>query len=356
MPPLSPLLSSALSLVGAGCGCTCAQVRLRGAPDWSSLLSLEGTHCYIRSARLLLSTGAYRPSTLQYFFGFVRCLVRLRRLSSVVMLFVVSAVFLGGCAGADNSGRAISAMEGDAGVVLSLAYSRLGVPYVFGGSDWENGMDCSGFTQQVFKRVGVDIPRTAFAQFQSGQKIAREDAVPGDLIFWGTGRGNGEDHVALYVGEGRMIHESTSSGVAEVPVIEQLHGTAPQFFRVADFSEDASGGGGSANTPEGAKAYAHSLMASYGWGEGEYACLVELWEHESQWRWDATNPSSGAYGIPQALPASKMGSHGADWKSNGQTQIRWGLDYIKGRYMSPCSAWEFWQHPTSGDPSWGNWY
>ena len=77
----------------------------------------------------------------------------------------------------------------------------------------------------------------------------------------------------------------------------------------------------------------------YGWGDGEFACLNSLWEKESGWNYRASNPSSGAYGIPQALPGSKMGAYGDDWRTNPATQIKWGLNYIDGRYGSPCSAW-----------------
>jgi hypothetical protein len=75
----------------------------------------------------------------------------------------------------------------------------------------------------------------------------------------------------------------------------------------------------------------------------QWSCLEKLWDHESGWRWNATNPSSGAYGIPQALPATKMDVAGDDWKENPLTQIKWGLSYIDGRYGSPCGAWNFWQ-------------
>lgn len=75
----------------------------------------------------------------------------------------------------------------------------------------------------------------------------------------------------------------------------------------------------------------------------QFACLKPMWTRESSWRWNARNPSSGAYGIPQSLPANKMRSAGADWKTNYKTQINWGLRYIKGRYGSPCNAWAFWQ-------------
>lgn len=105
-----------------------------------------------------------------------------------------------------------------------------------------------------------------------------------------------------------------------------------------------AGGSGAAPTgvtvnPAGAKAYARTAVGRYGWGDDQYQCLVLLWNRESGWRADALNRSSGAYGIPQALPATKMAAAGADWRTNGNTQVEWGLSYVKSRYGSPCSAW-----------------
>lgn len=116
-----------------------------------------------------------------------------------------------------------------------------------------------------------------------------------------------------------------------------------------------AGRGGGSGGGSGAKAVAQSMLAGFGWGLGEYPPLVQLWEHESGWNPYALNKSSGAYGIPQALPASKMASAGADWRTNPATQIRWGLGYIKGRYGSPGRAWSAWQ---SRSPHWydqGGW-
>lgn len=93
--------------------------------------------------------------------------------------------------------------------------------------------------------------------------------------------------------------------------------------------------------PSAAQAYAASLLPSYGWGQGEMSALITLWNKESDWRTTATNASSGAYGIGQSLPGDKMATEGADWQTNYQTQIRWGLNYIKERYGSPSAAWSF---------------
>jgi hypothetical protein len=83
-----------------------------------------------------------------------------------------------------------------------------------------------------------------------------------------------------------------------------------------------------------------AMLGSFGWSSSQFSCLVSLWDRESGWNMYASNPSSGAYGIPQALPGSKMASAGADWATNATTQIRWGLGYIQQVYGSPCAAWD----------------
>lgn len=87
------------------------------------------------------------------------------------------------------------------------------------------------------------------------------------------------------------------------------------------------------------KAVGQLLAADRGWQGEQWDCLDSLWTKESGWRWNADNPSSDAYGIPQSLPGSKMSSMGSDWADNPVTQIRWGLQYISGRYGTPCGAW-----------------
>ena len=84
---------------------------------------------------------------------------------------------------------------------------------------------------------------------------------------------------------------------------------------------------------------AQGLLGSYGWPSSQFSCLQPLWNAESGWNASASNPSSGAYGIPQALPGSKMASAGPDWQTSAATQIRWGLGYIRSVYGSPCGAW-----------------
>ena len=95
-----------------------------------------------------------------------------------------------------------------------------------------------------------------------------------------------------------------------------------------------------ASPPSGSpQQIAEQMLSQFGWSSGQFSCLQPLWAHESGWNPYAQNPSSGAYGIPQALPGSKMASAGGDWQSNPATQIRWGMSYIQGNYGSPCGAW-----------------
>ena len=144
------------------------------------------------------------------------------------------------------------------------------------------------------------------------------------------------------------IEDSKSSAIVE-PVE-----TAAQLFSEDDLSATASGAIFSselalvssvsrqvelARTPLGAKKVAKSILLNeYGFSEKEYKCLNTLWTKESHWNYKARNKNSGAHGIAQALPASKMNVVSTDWRTNPVTQIRWGLRYISIRYETPCKA------------------
>jgi hypothetical protein len=125
--------------------------------------------------------------------------------------------------------------------------------------------------------------------------------------------------------------------------------SVPQVATTPATSLPSSGGGSAPLVPNGpppnpgsAQAIALGLLPAYGFSKDQFGCLDDLWEHESGWRYNAENPS-GAYGIPQALPGSKMASAGPNWQTNPRTQIKWGLGYIKSRYGTPCGAWSFWE-------------
>lgn len=97
--------------------------------------------------------------------------------------------------------------------------------------------------------------------------------------------------------------------------------------------------GSDVNNVAAARQYAFDRLASWGNGQDQMNCLLWLWNRESGWRTNAYNAGSGAYGIPQALPGSKMATAGADWRTNYQTQVNWGLQYITARYGTTCAAW-----------------
>ncbi|MGH3357095.1 MAG: transglycosylase SLT domain-containing protein [Nocardioidaceae bacterium] len=121
------------------------------------------------------------------------------------------------------------------------------------------------------------------------------------------------------------------------------HGTAPTTRSTGSTTAQAE-----SIVPEDPRAIARMMLVDYGWDESEFSCLDALYVSESNWDVNATNPTSGAYGIPQSLPAEKMATAGADWRTNPATQIEWGLEYIESSYGTPCSAWEFKQA--------NNWY
>ena len=104
---------------------------------------------------------------------------------------------------------------------------------------------------------------------------------------------------------------------------------------------DAGCGAACTSVSSDPKTLAKALMPLYGLSPSQFSCVDNIWEHESRWNVHADNPYSSAYGIPQALPGSKMASAGPDWQNNAETQIRWGLNYIKQRYGSACAAWSF---------------
>ncbi|MFB9375649.1 lytic transglycosylase domain-containing protein [Kineococcus gynurae] len=133
----------------------------------------------------------------------------------------------------------------------------------------------------------------------------------------------------------RDSRAATNARIAE----EQRLAAEAEAARLAEEARIAAAQEATRNAQRDPQAAAQALAADRGWGADQFGCLVKLWNKESGWRWDADNPSSSAYGIPQALPGKKMASAGADWETNPLTQITWGLGYIENRYGSPCRAW-----------------
>ena len=126
----------------------------------------------------------------------------------------------------------------------------------------------------------------------------------------------------------------------EAALFTELSSSATVSASAMSLVSSASASVELARDPDGAREIAKSLMEEkYGWGNKQYACLDDLWIKESNWNYRASNKRTGAHGIPQALPATKMDSAGTDWRTNPVTQISWGLRYIDVRYDTPCKAW-----------------
>jgi uncharacterized protein YabE (DUF348 family) len=163
-----------------------------------------------------------------------------------------------------------------------------------------------------FKTERIESP-----DLPEGYEIVRTAGVPGEAVTTYSVRTLAGTEVERTV----LSREVTREPVNEVIVVGTMD--------VSQVTVD----------PGSARAIGKALAAERGWGDDQFVCLDKLWTKESNWRWNAENPSSGAYGIPQALPGSKMATAGDDWQTNPTTQIEWGLGYISGRYGTPCNAW-----------------
>lgn len=175
------------------------------------------------------------------------------------------------------------------------------------------------------------------------------------MIVYGPA-GNAPDPLAVAVAQGVTGKSATLMEHARQQII--LEDADSKKFTVASaptitstpaasVSNDTSAGAaivpsGPPPDPSSAQGIAYNMLPSFGFSTDQFGCLNDIYSRESGWRYDAEN-ASGAYGIPQALPGSKMASAGSDWQTNPATQIKWGLGYIKGTYGTPCDAWGFWQ-------------
>ncbi|WP_237417575.1 lytic transglycosylase domain-containing protein [Actinomadura rayongensis] len=137
-----------------------------------------------------------------------------------------------------------------------------------------------------------------------------------------------------------LARAGREAGDLRAPTLRVKGSPIPSKTPTPSGGNGGGGGAGADPVPAGeAQQIAKAMLPSYGFGgDGQFACLVKLWNKESGWRTTAANPS-GAYGIPQALPGSKMASAGSDWRTSARTQIKWGLGYIKSRHGTPCGAW-----------------
>ncbi|MCQ1996051.1 hypothetical protein [Arthrobacter sp. zg-Y1171] len=150
-----------------------------------------------------------------------------------------------------------------------------------------------------------------------------------------------ENPLTVEAGTGTEVEAPEPPEPAAEPAADEAARSAAAEAAAQSAADDAARAAVPLDDPAAAKAYAASSLPARGWDAGQLTCLDTLWTKESEWLTSALNPSSGAYGIAQSLPAEKMQVAGADWKVSYSTQINWGLDYIASRYGSPCGALSF---------------
>jgi phage-related protein len=227
-----------------------------------------------------------------------------------------------------------SSATGGAGVARALKWARgqAGKPYQWGGAG-NPSWDCSGFMSGIQKVIQGKNPKGrmwstfSFSGNRAPAGWKRHAKSPFEIGITNKGKGHTAGTLA-----GVNVESRGGDGVI---VGSRARGAHSRMFGSNWYGFLPARGGGGGN----AKDTARQMLGEYGWSQKQWPPLNKLWQKESGWRWNAKNPSSGAYGIPQALPASKMKSAGTDWRTNPATQIKWGLKYIKGRYGSPAKAW-----------------
>ena len=211
------------------------------------------------------------------------------------------------------------------------------------GEEW-----CADFIDWLALRTKnrSAVPWTASAPgmanaFGSKYRAGTAGAMPGDIVFFGPSKA-GIYHVGLASGPGGAGSIPTIAGNSS-NMVRAYTGTGIAGYAHPNYPHPGTAGSVPGSlvhaSAASAKAWARQNLGTYGWGQGQFGPLERLWTRESNWRWNALNRSSGAYGIPQSLPGSKMASAGRDWRDNAGTQVKWGLGYIKGRYNSPAGAW-----------------
>ncbi|MEU9627922.1 transglycosylase SLT domain-containing protein [Streptomyces luteogriseus] len=183
----------------------------------------------------------------------------------------------------------------------------------------------------------ADIPAGQQAQVQTASLTQQADAqaIQADA----SAKKDAEEAARLAAAETAVAKQKAAKEAAEAAAKEraEVKAAASRSKDISDFPVASS------YSIAQLQAMARQLVPS-----GQFQCFSNIVDHESDWNYKAVNPSSGAYGMFQALPGSKMSSAGADWQTNPATQIKWGLNYMNDRYGSPCEAWSFWQA--------NNWY
>lgn len=239
------------------------------------------------------------------------------------------------------------------------------------GTQGPTTFDCSGLVWYALKKgFGIDYPRFSGSQYDMTEHISKSQAHSGDLVFWGKG---GSEHVGVYAGGNRYYSAQSPSQGIHMNTLDSVVGKgAPKFGRVQGLKQETDtkattglqqfiknqvgngffsfisklgslfGAGAMGGKPSGSH---KNWLAEAGFKPSDFGYITYIIDHESSWDPKATNPESGAYGLPQSLPGSKMASAGSDWRTNPITQLRWMKGYVNSVYGGARNAYNFWlQH------------
>lgn len=245
-----------------------------------------------------------------------------------------------------------------------------GHKYVW-GAQGPTTFDCSGLVMYALKKgFGIDYPHFSGSQYDMTEHISKSQAHSGDLVFWGKG---GSEHVGVYAGGDRYFSAQSPSQGIHMNTLDSVVGYgAPKFGRVQGLKQETGtkattglqqliknqvgngffsfisklgslfGAGAMGGKPSGSH---KNWLAEAGFKPSDFGYITYIVDHESNWDPKATNPESGAYGLPQSLPGSKMASAGSDWRTNPITQLRWMKGYVNSVYGGARNAYNFWlQH------------
>lgn len=240
--------------------------------------------------------------------------------------------------GNPTSDSSVSSTVG--GAALAAAQTKIGQPYKLGAKIGSGSWDCGSLVSWAYSTQMVSVPRyvpAIWAQLHGSKKWVSvsggiKNTEAGDIVIPYPSL----SHVVMAIGDGRSVIEAPHTG-AKVRTMGYSADGYPKPFAIFRYVGNTIKTT-SNRTVQEAQDYAKSQLHKYGWSPAEMPALITLWNKESGWSWSALNPTSGAFGIPQALPGGKMASAGPDWQNNPDTQIDWGLGYIKDRYGSPSAA------------------
>lgn len=231
--------------------------------------------------------------------------------------------------------------------VVSWAEQQLGKPYKWAAAG-PDSFDCSGLTMEALAQAGIAVAHNANDQWQQtkAHRVAENQLAPGDLVFFAGANGTltAPGHVGIYVGNDEIIDAPYTGAKVRFDTLTGITGyvgaTDPYMAAGAHATQPIAAGGLLA-TPAALNQYQSFAkgLADSTWGSSQFPYLYLLWERESGWNPAAINPTSGAFGIPQSLPAVKMASAGLDWATDPYTQIIWGIGYILAAYGTPQAAW-----------------